>query len=404
MLDLAIIHRPGLIDGKHDLGRILEAMLYYDRVHLVISAQLFSGLWDQLAPADVATLLGHPGLTSTITPEMASVLNDTRNGITTHLPIAFQLSGRGARPIPDHDDVGLLLNLVEGNPNNNQATRAQITRALKRTKRSRYAKILGGEVEARARFFALAQDPQTLKMFLRGWAEARNKRVNEPTFAQLRIEVIQVDGELLVVASHNLKDIVYGWDGVSEWGEILVDLQEYAIDLYLSSSLSGDIVTTPAIAQVAAARLDLTIQRATRNADQLSAFEEMAFEEAHGFANIFNAGLIDLAEALTIIDQSRKFRVWTRSLAPDANLLAEYHRAISTDTALKRFPTKLIRFALFNFAGIVGDATVLPFSSLGLSAIDTFVVDRLASGWRPNVFVRKLQKSFDNAREREIIS
>lgn len=38
MLDLAKIYRPGMIDGKQDLGRILETILYYDRARLLVSA------------------------------------------------------------------------------------------------------------------------------------------------------------------------------------------------------------------------------------------------------------------------------------------------------------------------------------------------------------------------------
>lgn len=38
ILDLAKIYRPGMIDGKQDLGRILETMLYYDRARLLVSA------------------------------------------------------------------------------------------------------------------------------------------------------------------------------------------------------------------------------------------------------------------------------------------------------------------------------------------------------------------------------
>lgn len=50
MLDLAKIYRSGMIDGKQDLGRILETMLYYDRARLIVSAQTFTGLWDLLGP------------------------------------------------------------------------------------------------------------------------------------------------------------------------------------------------------------------------------------------------------------------------------------------------------------------------------------------------------------------
>jgi hypothetical protein len=59
-----------MIDGKQDLGRILEIMLYYDRINLVASAQTFTGPWDLLGPDDLCALFGYPSVTVTLTPQM----------------------------------------------------------------------------------------------------------------------------------------------------------------------------------------------------------------------------------------------------------------------------------------------------------------------------------------------
>jgi hypothetical protein len=133
--------------------------------------------------------------------------------------------------------------------------------------------------------------------------------------------------------------------------------------------------------------------------DQISAFEEMVFDEAHIFADAFNSGLISFAEALKVIDQSRRFRTWAKGLAPDANLLVEYHRATAKDTILNKLPASLARFAIFNGAGILADAAA-PGASWATSAFDTFVIDRLLGGWRPNFFVQNLQKTLAKAERR----
>lgn len=397
MFDLAIVHRPGLAQGKQDLGRILEAMLYYDRVHIVLSGQLFAGLWDQLGGDDLAALLAHPGVTSTLTPEMTSMYNETRGGMMLHFPVAIRLSGRAGKIIADHDDVGSLLKLIEGNPNRSDATRSQINKIASEGKITKYSKLLGGDSAARERVYALARDPVTIKMFVRSACAAQGLHANEDVISNLVIDTYRIEEKLMIAASHNLSDIASGWKGEQDWGSILNSIQDYAIDLYLSSSFSADILTTPSVEQVAAARLDLSLQRAIRSAEQISAFEEMVFEAAHGFSSAFNKGLIDLREALKIIDEARRFRTWTRGLAPDANLLAEYHKAIMLDTPLKRFPMNILRFALFNFGGMASDAVVMPGSGTALSAIDTFVVERLMGGWRPNVFVRNLKRRLDAA-------
>ena len=59
-----------MIDGKQDLGRILETMLYYDRARLLVSTQTFTGLWDLLGPDDLCVLFGYPSVTVTLRPQM----------------------------------------------------------------------------------------------------------------------------------------------------------------------------------------------------------------------------------------------------------------------------------------------------------------------------------------------
>jgi hypothetical protein len=387
-------------EGQHDLGRILEAMLYYDRVHLMMSAQMFLGLWDILGPDDFGALLAHPTITTTLTPQMLGIKNEIRNGIVTHRPVAFQLSGRdGGQMIRNNDDVGILVAHSQNLLNRPGATRPQITKLLKLTKPSRYAKMLGGEAASAERIISLAKDQETLKLFLRGWAVANGQTANEAAIQAAQISVIDVGEEFMFASTVPLEQMVTGWNPAQNWGEILASLQDYAVDLYLSDAHSADIITAPEIGAVASRRIDLSIQRALRNQTQISAFEEMVFDEARGFADAYNDGLITFSEALKVIDKSRRFRTWTKGLAPDADLIVEYHRAVTKDTILKSLPASIARFVVFNGAGMLAD-TVATGTGLISSAIDNFVVERLIGGWKPNIFVRNVKKLLDKAERR----
>lgn len=397
MLELAIIHRPGLRNGQQDLGRILEAMLYYDRVHLIMSAPMFTGLWDLLGPDDFAALLRHPGITTTFTPEMLAIHNQVGT-IATHRPVAIKAAGRNGVAIDDKDDVGTLLQLLERVPNRPGATRGQVRKLLNMTKRSRYRKILGGGPESHRRFVSLAKDQETLKLFLRGWAATNGRRLNQSAIEQAQISLIELGEEFMIASTIPLEQMVPEWNPGDTWGVILGSIQDYAVDLYLSQANSADIITTPEVSEVASARVDLSLQRAFVHGEQISAFEEMVFEEAHPFGEAFNCGWISFAEALKVVDQSRRFRIWSRGLAPDAVLIHEYHRAIAKETILQKFPLSLLRFTIFNTAGILADS-VMTGAGLLPSAIDTFIVERLVGGWRPNIFVRNMQKTLSKAKE-----
>lgn len=402
MLELSMIHRPGIRDGRQNLGRVLETMLYYDRVHLMISAQMFAGLWDALGPDDVAALLGHPTITATLTPEMLAIKNETGPAFVTHRPVAIKMGGRDGKMIHDKDDVGTLLQFIERLPNRPGGTRAQVNKLHKMTKRSRYDKMLGGQIESRQRLVSLIKDQYTLKLFLRGWAIDNGQAVNEAALEQAQIDVVELGEEFMIASSVPLEQMVSGWDPAENWGTILRIVQDYAVDLYLSNAHSADIVTAPDISEVASARVDLSLQRSRKMGDQISAFEEMVFDEAHGFADAFNDGMISFAEALKVIDQSRRFRTWAKGLAPDADLIHEYHRAVTKDTILKSLPASIARFVFFNSAGMAADTAVAPGTGLITSAMDSFIVERVFGGWRPNIFVRNVQKVLAKAEKRAI--
>lgn len=116
-----------MIDGKQDLGRILETMLYNDRVHLVVSAQTFTGLWDLLGPDDLCALFGYPSVTVTLTPQMLAVKNEIGPLFVTHRPVAIKLSGHDGKLIDDKDDIDTLLQMIGGLPNRPKGAGRRLT-------------------------------------------------------------------------------------------------------------------------------------------------------------------------------------------------------------------------------------------------------------------------------------
>lgn len=93
MLDSATIRRPGLVNGNVDVGRILECMLYYGRVHLVLDGQFFVGLASVLGMDRLETLLRHPRVTSELAPSFPAVHSERSGAIQTHKPVYIQMLG-----------------------------------------------------------------------------------------------------------------------------------------------------------------------------------------------------------------------------------------------------------------------------------------------------------------------
>ena len=372
-------------------------MLYYGRVHLVMDFQLFLSLWLRLGSDDLSALLKHDTVTSTLTPEFAGVHNQTSGGVITHRAIIGKLAGSESTGLlRDKDTAGVFIQAL-GN-SQISVSRKRMNAVLALTKATTFKHLLGDLSKNDQMFLSLASDSATLKMFIESWSSSDGLVLNPEALDAADIRLIDMgDNEVIVMSSVPLEFIVRSDGDPLGWGSLLGTIQDYGIDLHLSNSLGADIITTEQVGDVAYRRLDLSLQRAFSNQARISEFQEFAFEDAKPFAHAVNSGALSFREALRIVDQSRKFRDWVRDLPPTANLIREYHEAISRETPLSSLPASVSRFSFFTGAGLLADAAtggsgVGTALGLGLSAFDAFVVDRLARGWRPNVFVENLER------------
>lgn len=400
MLDSAIIYKPGISGGQIDAGRVLETLLYYDRVHLIMDIGLFTGLWDFFGPSDLGRLLRLPGLTAVVTPEMTAIHTETKAGVSIHKPIQFRSSGREGHLIHEKDDIGSLRFMLNGRNDRGNVSRSDVKTVLGSTKITRYAKLLKNG-SSNNRFSSLVSDSDTLKLFLRNWSAEKGHVLDPKELALSKVRIVRGSSGFQVEPDDHIHRILHGLGSESPWASVLSAIQDYEIALYLSHYFSSDVVTSSGASDVASARLDLSIERTFRTREQLSSFEEFAFDEAHAFAEAINTRALSFQEAIRVIKESKKFRAWARNLPPDANLIAEYHKAVAQETALGSTPRSIARFSFFNGLGFVVDK-VVPGSGMAVSAFDQFVFERLLRGWRPNVFVRNVKKSLDHAKERSL--
>jgi hypothetical protein len=391
MLDLAIVHSPGFFDGRHDYGRILEAMLYYDRVHLIMNGALFSGLCAHLGKDDLQAILGHDSVSATVTPEMLAINTNTSNGISTYGRVMIKSAGTQKDPIDKDDNAKSLHHMVSNILGNDHVSKRDIEKLLKFTKQKTYRKLLG-EIDLVDHIFrSFVVDGENLKEFLKLEAKIKGKRVNEIQLKNANFNSVESESGFLIFSDNEMDHIVQDWDVDISWSGVLLHLQNYIFDLYLSSEFSGDIVSRPDYFELSKSRLDLSVQRSSRSWEQVGLFEDIVFDDAHVFAQAVNDGSLSIKDALKVIDKTKKFRQWTKALPPDSGLISEYHKAISKDTILGSFPFSIVRFAFSSLGGVAADSA-LPLSGIGVSAFDTFVIERLLKGWRPNLFVKEVKK------------
>jgi len=396
LLESATIRRPGLTRGNYDVGRILEALLYYRRVHLVLDMQSFSGLAMALGLERLRILLKHDDITATFTGEFPAVVGSSKGTMTVHRSVFGKLLG------DDPDDerpLKLAFNMLKHQARFQGLKIRDLQPVLSLVSLSSYDKMLGGQNHVEARFFSLATDNQTLRIALAMEAELTARDYDQSAIANLQIEAHNFDGEILILSDVE-PHVLVGRDSDFGWGNVLNALQDYAIDATISQRQSTDLVGSSETRDLAIHRIDLSLQRAHRSAEQIEGFQNVVFEGAGGLADAYNRGVISFEDALRLIDKSTKFREWLVGLSPDANVLTEYHAAIAKDGITDKLPAAAVRFAFFTVSGagidvLTGGGGIGTAAGVSLSAFDTFVIDKLLKGWRPNMFVEAAKRSFD---------
>jgi len=323
-------------------------------------------------------------------------MNNTQNYVRTHRPIVITSAGNDDQRFDPRDTAKALHQQVN---NLVPTSLSNIRKVVGLFQGTSFGK-LKAEVPSKGDLFEdLISDSPSMRIFLRAFGRTRGYQVNEELLPRLNVEVTRLGDEFFMTSSIPLQAILHGQEEIDGWDQILPFVQDYAYDLHLSQARSADVITSDVNSLIASERIDLSINRALKSAASITSFEEFVFGDARAFREAINTGRMPLHDALKLIDETAKFRSWLCGLPPDAGLIKEFHQAVNKDTALGSLPAKFGRFATFTGPGLaldlLGAGGVGTALGLTLSAVDTFVIDGLLRGWRPNHFVAKVRKALE---------
>jgi hypothetical protein len=125
---------------------------------------------------------------------------------------------------------------------------------------------------------------------------------------------------------------------------------------------------------------------------QLSCFQEVAFKNFKHVATAINSNTDNLKRFTELTDKADRFKKWLADIPDDRNVVQEYIAAITKEHWIDKLPTKLVRWCMFLDIGVVIDS-IGPGGGLGIalgistSAFDSFLLDKIVKGWKPNIFV-----------------
>ncbi|KGG83045.1 hypothetical protein P245_25895 [Comamonas thiooxydans] len=387
-----VVMRRSLGGQPISAGQVAEALLFYQKVHLVIDRGTLLGLVKQVGMPQLLTLLNRSDFSAVYCEEMLATSTDTVGAIQIHDLVALTFAGDPVAGNLKTVEDRLRFDLSRAGLSNSEAKRS--TKAfLDRVPVRKFSGdhfIKGGVTDA-ARQDVLDSDyirkaiHQVLQVIPGGYDtgpdlkfDVINSKLGLHVFTDIDFEAINRRRALIKPTEDPLSQ-----------AHLLTNVLEARADLALASFYGGDFITSAANSSIIKVRYSEILRRSTLNADSLQNFIEVTLPDAKTVAEIIDSGERTFSEFLILLDKAARFKTWAKTVNPDENLVRTYMRDVLSEGWIQRLPQKCIRYAIT----LALDASN-PIAGLAAGFVDNFVLEKLLSGWRPNHFIDTRLKPF----------
>jgi len=366
-------------------GYIAEALLYYQRLHIIIDRGTLFHLIKQLGTSRILTLLNRPEVSAVYCEEMLATHTDWVGVSQCHNYVTFRLSG--------HAETSTLQSSIErlefeleghGVPKKEakRFTHAFLQRVPIRKFSGNYFLPGGIETAAKRDLLDIGYAKQAIRHAVA--ATYGGYMVGE----DLKLEVIESDMGFYVFTDINLEAInkkraqaIPPIESLTI-AHLLSHILDARADLALASFYSGDFVTSSVISSIIQARHAEFLRLSNLNDSSRRQFIEIVLPDSPSLAEIIDAGERSIDEFFVLLDRAGRFKDWLKKVNPDEDLVRSYMRDITSEGWVQRLPAKSLRYIL-----TLAVDTTNPLAGLVSGFVDNFVVEKLLSGWRPNHFI-----------------
>ena len=160
-------------------------------------------------------------------------------------------------------------------------------------------------------------------------------------------------------------------------------------DTIFAGHYGGDYYTSSIVSKIIYLREKLLLQRVGKNLKDLETFKEVVLNGSPDIADVINSRKRSFDEFLELLKKADKFKRWLHKCSPEESVVTAYLEDITSLGWFSSIPGKLIRF----ISGVAIGA-LEPVSGIAVSAGDSFLLGKLARGWRPSHFISSYIKPF----------
>jgi hypothetical protein len=389
MLGNCIFRNPSTRDGKLDKGSLCEALLFFEKGHLLIDMATLASMVESDFLDILVVMLKEGYLTANYSPQAAVLYTDNKNGIREHSFTIARFGGDQRNP----------------NMRNPELMEQQL------------ARLFGDKAKARKYYRMLADlisfddledngvptlsrddicDPNIAGEVAR--SALRHYGVPEEEIRFSRIDVMPLDGFKFAISSdidfERIRQFLPEPDR-SAFGQnnLFPSIGDARLDIGLAAKYNAAFVGNEKNAGIISMILhrSLGVQfDPEKRSRQIYDFISVAVPSIR---EVINSGERTTEEFVKLIEKAEAFRKWLNKQSPNADLIREMLREKASASWLESLPVKAMRFGLFTGGGTVADFFV-PGASLAAGAADTFLIERLGKSWRPHYFVENDLRGF----------
>lgn len=161
------------------------------------------------------------------------------------------------------------------------------------------------------------------------------------------------------------------------------------------------MATSQLSANLISHKVNYLLEKSLNSSEQISDFQNFVIDDAKSLREAVNNRQIDLDDLLKVLKNSQRFKKWIIGIDPDQDLIKSYYAEVTKKTVVDKLPGKSARWGIFTGAGLIADAIATggigTAVGIGLGFLDTFCLDKLISGWKPNQFIEEDVKRLLNS-------
>lgn len=400
MFDFIVFRRTGR-QKILDPGLLAETLLFYQKVHIVFDAGSLREFIKTIGLDLLTELLGRKGVTASFQRDITGVITNSPGGIALHNCAIFRVSGDQENK--RFSDIGYVSSVVKRELGNAASTKRRIRKFTEKISFSPLPEngqgvddILGESAnDLREESFVrscveniVSNSAPGLEL-PPGWIFrvhfVGTVYGNQPQFAietNLNFDKLNTYYHQYVPPSHSSLTPAH-------LVAYIVGAREAE---YISSKHLSELIIDPVTSSVMRLKYLQLLKKRERQCLEIDLFQNMIFSDGRAIREAINSGEKSFREFLDILDKSLKFKAFLASQNPELGLFQSYYAELKKENWVDKLPSKATRIVLANGLGAAAEGLfptggVSLLLGLGYSAFDSFLLDKLLKGWRPNQFI-----------------